>query len=370
MWKLLKNSQGLSLMETMVGVVITGVAITGVVSVVSMVSQEKMSTNLSRVLQLKLSQALEATNSSQAWLMTIAANPTLSCLEPSSGADCRGVEGPIILKNSSNETIYDNVQGFNLSGQPCDGFDAITGNSRCPFRYEIRWRALCPAGGSCKSPQVQVIGKLKFNDGSKTPPVLNPAKYSFNVVLGQEGNSLRRSCEAVGGTFSASSGTCQLPLGSCPSGQVVIGVNSTNNQAICKPLLRIADRCPAGLIAVGLRPNGYLHCEPRYCPPKPTAGVGGGRGGSGGGAGAGGGGGEWVWDPNAGTNGGGDWAYIPPPPPPPGSGDSGGGGGGDGGTIYDPYSGYYAADSGYGYGDGGGDGCDGGDGGDGGGDGC
>ncbi len=219
-------------------VMVIGVIAAGSGQLVSFVNTSKTSLDNTRTAE-SISQILFNTlNSSQAWERTVfdGANSSLACLRlPPTTRDCRGAGGPFRLSHANGSLAYDPAtQGFDHEGQIC----SAPGTETCPYRFDLRWEAVCPPSGLCKNPQVRLIGQLvRFVPSGVEKGRLNTDKYSFNFIQGREANSLRGHCESLNGVYDETTYECELPLeGECPARQVVVKIDR-NMTKTCRPIL-------------------------------------------------------------------------------------------------------------------------------------
>ena len=97
-------------------------------------------------------------------------NTTLHCLRDH--RDCRGQKGAFaVLDNRDKDGIKGNLiydpripkVGFTPRGNICYKFEAVKGNSQCPFFLSLQWEALCPPGTEpCINPQVKITGDMIY----------------------------------------------------------------------------------------------------------------------------------------------------------------------------------------------------------------
>lgn len=129
--------------------------------------------------------------SQAAWQATVARNSSMACLS-SSSSSCvvPGTTQPLsnqtfaLYDGASSQPYFDATRatnGFTANGRPCTGFNSNEGNDACPFRFELRWSAVCTNPASCVQPQVQVSATLRYVP--KTPSaVMNLANFSIPTL--------------------------------------------------------------------------------------------------------------------------------------------------------------------------------------------
>lgn len=181
------NQRGFSLIQVLLVVALLS-------AVVLAISQLNLQLQKNRVqsaaiVQLSLFQRnlITLINSKASWLETIGRNPSMSCLQNHS--NCLTGGAPISnqifsIYDGSNSPLpyFDSISptsGLNVMAVPCTGYP--TGGDKCPFRFELRWSALCIAP-NCVDPQVKVWADLVFNSAVQAFP-FNPVTYSVPVIF-------------------------------------------------------------------------------------------------------------------------------------------------------------------------------------------
>jgi prepilin-type N-terminal cleavage/methylation domain-containing protein len=262
------KQSGFSLIEVMVSIGILGIGISAIGFVVTQTFAMQEKSDLARKIGNYRTGLIAALDSDLAWRMTTKYSGNaaiLGCLDDSLSVPCTSPAptGLIAVMNGSAQTVFDSTRptaGFKKTGDLCDAFNPLTGNSDCPLRYNITSKIICPAVGPCSQPEVEVSGQLAYKGGPGMPQI-NTQKYDFKHVRGITSNTLYKSCISLGGRFMLASGECTLPwVGDCPVGQFVVGVShdaTTLNQKICKPFVGL---CPGQTILVGMQQNGTPNC--------------------------------------------------------------------------------------------------------------
>jgi prepilin-type N-terminal cleavage/methylation domain-containing protein len=87
---------------------------------------------------------------------------------------------------TAQDIVFDSTNlnaGFDMQGQACNQF-SMAGNDACPFRYDLRWSPVCPAGVPCVNPQVMITAKLLYKPSGLKPPAnwvnFSSERYSIN----------------------------------------------------------------------------------------------------------------------------------------------------------------------------------------------
>lgn len=128
--------------------------------------------------------------SETAWRNTLNANPSMACIL--NIVPCpTNVPTHFVLYDNLNQPFYDSsntATGLTTKGLQCPNFSSPwpnfptnAGSDDCPFRYEMTWTALCPAG-SCVIPQIVVNAHLYYRPApnSKSRIVVDEDRYSIN----------------------------------------------------------------------------------------------------------------------------------------------------------------------------------------------
>lgn len=198
-------------------------------------------------------------------------NPSMTCLrdkalDPNAVVSCAGGGGPInVVRKEDMGTLLDSTlptAGFDKMGKVCNEFDPTNGNDRCPFKYNLVWRAHC-TGQGCSDPDVMVSGNLQVSFADKSV-VLNPNLYKFSVYLNADGEQRQTTCEQSQlGAFDEMTQRCAMTIsGRCPPGLFLTGYQN-NGTPICTTLTDpITGQCPAGSRLRGVRGDGTAVCGP------------------------------------------------------------------------------------------------------------
>jgi len=305
------NFKGMTIVEAMVGVSVLTIVGLSTAAVITNMAQAKKYIDIHRSAVLVNKQIVAKIQSEYSWERTIQ-GLGISCLV--NDTDCSShvnypagtsvalPEGVTVTDVSSNLSLYDERgnlfyntaaggSGFSLSGMPCDDFDRLNGNKRCPFRYNLQWRARCPSAGACINPQIEINGQFVYRWAQNEPqPPLNANQFSFTMLRPLKASTLANYCRSIGGSFDEATGRCRMgfqdrlcpaagtprtpaTLGNWPSDQFFYGLDE-RGEPICQPLI---GNCGLGgdLILTGFNPGGtpQLTCESRsrVCmPPAPT----------------------------------------------------------------------------------------------------
>lgn len=87
--------------------------------------------------------------------------------------------------------------GFDLSGQPCTGFNQPGSAASCPYHIDLTWTVACPAGmpSPCFFPQITIQGRVRYQPSHwMLPYLINPQSsyvLSFTLTRGQQATRRR-----------------------------------------------------------------------------------------------------------------------------------------------------------------------------------
>lgn len=119
----------------------------------------------------------------------------------------------------------DVTAGFDLKGNPCAGFDAVSGNDNCPFRYEINLTKSYIQNGNW-------IHTLHFSllfKPASAQMILNAGSplFTFDLTRNIDEKSVETACTLVNGYYDASMNSCSVqvtkPVPVCNSGMTYRG---------------------------------------------------------------------------------------------------------------------------------------------------
>jgi type II secretory pathway pseudopilin PulG len=326
-----KRQSGATLVETLIAAGLIGIASSVLVSAISTAMDMKMKRQSSQVVSTFREKLIGSINSTNGWVETVSKNG-ITCLQAAPGVlnppGCTGGNGwrriRIFDGSPTQLTGWDDDNlGFDHQFKPC----IFTDVNWCPFRFVVQWRPICESPASCVAPLIDIRGFLYVNERFKDHLTGGPGRFNFDFVRGVATSNAKRECLSLGGTFNDATSSCVLPtpVGTCPAGQIVVGIINGSGQIECAPLT--LNSCPSGSYVKGVDKSGNLICRcftAATCPEAPPGGpnklaaIPGGDGTTAGSCAAMGGGGGGG-DPGDGGGGGG------------GFGDSGGGDCGDGG---------------------------------------
>jgi len=194
-----RPESGFSLLEVLMTLAIGGIVLLSISRVMVWTAQTQ--THAMQVVKLGLlkQNIVQTLKSEGAWRNTINAAknlPAMACLQPTSVVACPpNNPTPFALYDGSGTLIFDatvNTTGLTLNGTPCpagESFDFAGGNDSCPYRFELRWQAVCDPSGDppCLNPQVLFTGHLFYRPsrGTAQRVALNEDRFSINGVYRQ-----------------------------------------------------------------------------------------------------------------------------------------------------------------------------------------
>lgn len=186
--------------------------------------------------------------------------------------DCRASGGgPLVLMYSyeTNQPVNvvanptDPQQGLTADGAPCNEFDRVNGNLRCPYRYEVSWRPLCPSDNSkpCLKPAMELRADLVYSPPKQDRqinskiPVVNLERYRVRYVRSETSDDPQTVCFSVGGVWL--NDQCQRQKVVCDDYEYVVGFEE-NGDVICSSIDNFY--CPAGMVLNKINNDGTFDC--------------------------------------------------------------------------------------------------------------
>lgn len=121
------------------------------------------------------------------------------------------------LYSAESSVVYyrgtDPTAGFTLQGNPCESgnlFNALEGSDTCPFHYDVKLKSRVLQGGNWLD---TVSLAMTFKPRTlKYVLNANSAKFSFQITRNFNDRSVETTCISAGGSYSATSGRCQVLL--------------------------------------------------------------------------------------------------------------------------------------------------------------
>lgn len=273
--KKILNSRGYSLLEVAVGTgIMIGLSIAGFAALSTFFDQQAKQGAASGLYGVR-TEISKAFSSEEAFKnsMNLPENGTVfGCVRAKTS--CTGAGGSFVLigKNGKPVSGVGNPavpsEGLDRNGKVCSasdgttgGFNAVDGNDKCPYRYEVRWRPICAPGDTvCRDPTVELIATLSHKPSSTTRSiaVANPERYKVQYIRKESRDTLAEACLSLGGNFFPSLNECRLdPTGPCPPNQFVTGFDSMGAKK-CVPMPTA--QCPAGKVLIKANADGSFQC--------------------------------------------------------------------------------------------------------------
>ena len=200
--QLVRNNKGITAIEIVFALFISGVAILTLNIFVTQMNLENKKLTDSSSTARKNYDFLELMNNPTIWKATVLdvqnygffscklrLNPHPDLTQP---LDCAKVTNSFRITNGDNTILYDQneknvngaVVGFTPEGSKCFGYDSVTGSDSCPTHYEVSWDLPCLQIGNCKEPMAKVA--VKQLTKYQTKVALNSEKiYNLNINLPQ-----------------------------------------------------------------------------------------------------------------------------------------------------------------------------------------
>ncbi|GEM_PF-5351618 len=218
---LVRNNKGLSLIEIIFAVFISGVAILTLNIFATQMDMENKKLSDSSTAIRKNYDFLELMNNPTIWKATVLDISNYNYFSCKLGIlphpnffgklDCSKMDNKfrIISSDGSSTIIYDQNErnadgqlvGFTTEGVKCYGFDAVNGSDTCPTHYEITWDLPCVKAGNCKEPSVKV--SVKQITKYLTKKALDSERdFNLNINLPQSSDIVPRDTSLMVGINS------------------------------------------------------------------------------------------------------------------------------------------------------------------------
>ncbi len=202
--QLVRNKKGITAIEIVFALFISGVAILTLNIFVTQMNLENKKLTDSSSTARKNYDFLELMNNPTIWKATVLDVQNygfFSCklglnphpdLDPANPIDCTKVNNSFRITNGDKSILYDQNEknisgaavGFSPEGSKCFGYDGNNGNDSCPTHYEVSWDLPCLQIGNCKEPMAKVA--VKQITKYLTKVALNSEKtYNLNINLPQ-----------------------------------------------------------------------------------------------------------------------------------------------------------------------------------------
>jgi prepilin-type N-terminal cleavage/methylation domain-containing protein len=273
------SDKGFTLLELLMAIGLMSFLGLGVMTVASMSSRTSNSLNISNGATGSYVTTVATLQNASAWNATVAANPSMACLQ--NHTDCAAAGGTFQVFDEKSNLYYDATvaaNGFDQASQRCSTFGKA-GDQTCVYRYDIVWKPLCPTSGACIDPLVNIKGTFKMSAAAVSKASVNTQNYSFSAFVGYKQNYFDQACTSLAGTYSAPSKQCnfQTQATHCAPGQVITGIDFQGKPTCAAA---VTGRCPPGQAVVGIGSDGAVQCKDRavastttttFDPGKPNA---------------------------------------------------------------------------------------------------
>ncbi len=253
-------------MEVVVATAIGGIILLTLASLLSVTDRTKIKMERLDWLQQLRIEMFRTLSTRRAWENTLAhpANTSFACIR--NRTSCSGQGSDILLVTTQGQPFDRSANpatpanGLDQKGNPCSTFNS-TGSPDCPFRYALRWDALCESP-SCEQYQVKLTARLLYAPGNAASlAALNVRQYDFTIFKDESTPSIENLCAAAGGNFDISSGTCILAAdASCDFPFMLVGFTAQGRK-MCGQYVPV--RCPVDMVLTAVNPNNRtVTCSP------------------------------------------------------------------------------------------------------------
>ncbi len=262
----LSSSRGFSLVSVLIGLCTISIVTLGVVTWNQQKRKLSRDMNVQAVadqITMKLKGALI---SPESWAKTFSSNHIGATGTMNLPLDIYILDGNDA--STATKPFYragDSAAGFDIRGNPCQSFEAKTGNDACPFHYDISLISHTSQNGNWID---KIHFGLTYKPKSLNGAVLNTAaaKYNFDFTRNWDDRSVEKSCISVNGTYDIPSGKCTVklttPVDCNPSaaGTAYKGPNGGTNTANCETLRAPATACGTNMAIAGFSAQGAPIC--------------------------------------------------------------------------------------------------------------
>ena len=192
--KILKDTRGMSLIETIVGATLLGITMFMAYSVFGSIFKAEATTKRSLSLIVARNNLVSHLLDAKTWINSTVAteNTVLNCVAQQNQTDpvvrnCSGVTSAPINIYALDNTIAFNLQrtniGFDWFGQACDTYQTppSDGNPHCPVGFSVVAIPQCAASlTTCLNPSFVFQAQFAVNAGQATNP-MNMAAFNFKI---------------------------------------------------------------------------------------------------------------------------------------------------------------------------------------------
>lgn len=268
------NNRGLSLVELLVYTGLSMVVLLGGFSLLKLSTGMQTTSSTFSSLQDARNLILEKYKNNASFQQTFNAPQNAAafgCLKNKTSCAGRGADFTLLDENGARvlfAAAAGSSEGLNRSGAVCSGFNAVSGNDACPFSYRTYWVPRCT--GLCMNPVVELRAELRFKSATDLKVPLNVASYDIIFVKKDLRAKLTETCQSIGGSPGPDN-TCILGLAGppCPPHHYIVGFTN-QGQKICRHLPGY--KCPTGQVLLGVNSVGTAICGPGCANPGSSSG--------------------------------------------------------------------------------------------------
>ena len=171
-----QNKNGFTLAETIIGIGLLAVVLTGIMAFQIQLSKSSANETLASTLAVKRTELVGAITGDAAWQKTVASNAAahLDCIGSTAGCTAFTGTYSFSVYDADNNTLFNPAvnTGFNRDGKPCTG-------TPCDAPFQIQWKAACGASDpNCAHPLIQITGTFATSTATAS---MDLKKYSFQI---------------------------------------------------------------------------------------------------------------------------------------------------------------------------------------------
>lgn len=284
--KFMKSAYGLTIVQVLVGTVISGLMLSGITASIMHIVNVQKNVEVKLSLQQVRDKIYWTVLDEIAWKNTVADavnQPNMDCLLNSPyvcsgstlvapGLEIIKVIGPDL--SAADPVVIDNTppgagleRGFDWDGNKCVG--AAAGDDNCPIRVVLKWYA----NSTDPRPNVVISAEFQVKITTALLGSLNASRFNFTLqkrgvvnVLTNNDTTCSGSgqyvigLDSAGNLICAASQTVKLTQISCPPGKAVTSINSSGVPT-CKQVVDFGN-CPAGEFIDQISSDGSVQCTP------------------------------------------------------------------------------------------------------------
>lgn len=181
------NQSGFSLVQTMIALGILSGLIAGAMNIFGWTAKlQNDAMNLAQ-LELTKTQIINTLSNPDAWAKTIELSgpqAKMGCLKNKTSCPPNPPSNFILYDITGSQVVVDGIDskaGFSPRGSPCTTFSMNGGDDACPFRFDIKWQAVCDPSDSstCIQPLILINAHLYYRPKTIQQPI-NEDLYSIN----------------------------------------------------------------------------------------------------------------------------------------------------------------------------------------------